>query len=182
MTRVPQTPKLVQRVQCRVDLALPARFDHRLHFDRVRTVDDAEDVVAAHEAEAGPGALQVVDGLAHVALGAEDEGRDAVLAVLDLFRLADLHQSFDDLGVGQAGVAEDGAARLEGLDDLVGLVAGEGEAGGRGVDFHGASEGLLRAGGHAVGFVEDDDLLPALGEGDFLLREAFDSVADDIDA
>ena len=102
--------------------------------------------------------------------------------MLDLFRFADLHQALDDLGVGQAGVAEDGAAGLQGFDDLVGLVAGEGEASGGGVDFHGAPEGLLGAGGHAVGFVEDDDLLPALGKGDFLLCETFDSVADDVDA
>ena len=39
---------------------------------------------------------------------------------------------------------------LNGLNDFCGLVAGQGKAGGRGVDFHGTSEGLLRAGGHAV--------------------------------
>ena len=71
---------------------------------------------------------------------------------------------------------------MDGFDDFVGGVAGEGEAGGGGVDFHCAAEGLLRAGGHAVGFVEDDELLAAGGEGDFFLGEAFDAVADDVDA
>ena len=86
------------------------------------------------------------------------------------------------MGVGEAGVAEDGAAGLDGFDNFVGGVTGEGEAGGGGVDFHCAAEGLLRAGGHAVGFVEDDEFLAAWGEGDFFLGEAFDAVADDVDA
>lgn len=96
----------------------------------------------------------------------------------DVFRRADLEEAREDLRVCEAGVAEDGAAGLEGLDDLVGGVAGEGEAGGGGVDLHGAPEGLLGAGCHAVGgelsgmgtrdggerlpvrFIEDDELLP----------------------
>ena len=86
------------------------------------------------------------------------------------------------MGVGEAGVAEDGAAGLDWFDYFVGGVAGEGEAGGGGVDFHSAAEGLLRAGGHAVGFVEDDEFLAAWGQGDLFLGEAFDAVADDVDA
>lgn len=115
----------------------------------MRAVHHLEDVVAVDEAEAGPGRLQVVDGLAHVAFGGEDEGGEAVVAVLHLFGVDDLEEAGDDLGVGEAGVAEDGAAGLEGFDDFVGGVAGECEAGGGGVDFHCASEGLLGAGGHA---------------------------------
>ena len=117
----------------------------------MRRVHNAKDVVAAHEAEPGPRRLQVVDRLAHVALGAEDEGGEAVVGVLDVFGGDDLQEATDDLGVGEAGVAEDGAAGLEGLDDFVGGVAGEGEACGAGVDFHCAPEGLLRAGCHAGG-------------------------------
>lgn len=112
----------------------------------------------------------------------------------------DLQEALHDLRVGEAGVAQDGAAGLEGLDDLVGLVAREGEARGAGVDFHRAAESLLRAGCHAgkemvlvveggrreeggvpVCFVEDDELLPTLREGDFLLGKAFDPVADYVD-
>ena len=71
---------------------------------------------------------------------------------------------------------------MQRFDDFVAGVAGEGEAGGGGVDFHGATEGLLGAGGHAVGFVEDDEFMSAGGEGDFFLGEAFDAVADYVDA
>ena len=71
---------------------------------------------------------------------------------------------------------------MDGFDDFVGSVASEREAGGRRIDFHSAAEGLLGAGGHAVGFVEDDEFLAARGEGDFFLGEGFDAVADDVDA
>ena len=182
VARVAQVPQLVQRLQRGVDLGLPARPDHRLHLDRVRRVHDAEDVVPAHEPEPGPRRLEVVDRLAHVPLGTEDERGDAVLGVLDLLRRADLHEPVDDLGVREAGVPQDGAAGLEGLDDLVGLVAGEGEAGGGRVDFHGAPEGLLCARGHAVGFVEDDEFLAPGGKGYFFLSEGFYAVADDVDS
>ena len=146
---VAEAPELLEALERLLDLAFPAGFQHGLDLDRVRTVDDLEDVVAAHEAEAGVGALQVVDGLAHVAFGAKDERGDPVVAVADVFRGADVQQARDDLPVGQVGVAEDGAAGLERFDDLVGRVAGEGEPGGGGVDFHGAPESLLRAGCHA---------------------------------
>lgn len=163
-------------------MRFPARFHDGLHFYGVGGVDDAEDVFAGYEAEASVRGLEVVDRLAHVAFGAEDESGDAVVGVFDVFGGADLQEAGDDLGVGEAGVAEDGAAGLDRFDDLIGGVAGEGEAGGGGVDFHCAAEGLLRAGGHAVGFVEDDEFLAARGEGDFFLGEAFDAVADDVDA
>jgi len=182
MTAIPQIPQLAHARDGLFDARAVARFDDRLHFDRVRTVDDAEDVFTAHEPEARGRALQVVDGLTHVALGAEHERREAIVCILDLFRLGNLQQAPHDLGVREAGVAQDGAAGLQGLDDFVGHVAGEGEAGGGGVDFHGAAEGLLGARGHAVGFVEDDEFLAAGGEGDFFLGEAFDAVADDVDA
>ena len=137
----------------------------------MRRVDDAENLIPANEAEARPRRLEVIDCLAHVALGAEHKRGDPVVGVVDVFRGAYLHEAVDDLGVCEAGVPEDSAARLEGFDDFVGGVAGEGEAGGRGVDFHGAPEGLLGAGGHAVGFVEDDEFLAAGGEGYFFLGE-----------
>jgi hypothetical protein len=40
----------------------------------------------------------------------------------------------------------------------------------------------LRAGGHRVGLVEDDEFVTAEGEGDFFLGEGFDAVADDVDS
>ena len=148
----------------------------------MRGVDDAEDVFAGYEAEAGVGGLEVVDCLAHVAFGTEDEGGDAVVGRFDGLGLADLHQAADDLGVCEAGVTEDGAAGLDGFDDFVGGVAGEGEAGGGGIDFHCSSESLLRPARHAVRFIEDNQFLPAGGESDFLLRKTLYAIADDIDA
>ena len=148
----------------------------------MRGVHDAEDVFAGHETEACVGGLEIVNGLAHVAFSAEDESSDTVVGILYVFRFADLQQAANDLGVGEAGVAEDSAAGLDGFDDFIGGVAGEGEAGGGRVDFHGAAESLLGAGGHAVGFVEDDEFLAARGEGDFFLGEGFDAVADDVNA
>lgn len=181
MTAIPQVPELAHARDGLFDARLVARFYHRLHFYRVRAIDDAEHVFAAHEPEARGRALQVVDRLAHVALGTKHERRDPIVRVFHLLGLGNLQQPPYDLGVREAGVAQDGAAGLQGLDDFVGHVAGEGEAGGGGVDFHGAAEGLLGARGHAVGFVEDDEFLAAGGEGDFFLGEAFDAVADDVD-
>ena len=66
-----------------------------------------------------------------------------------VFRGADLQEAEDDLRVREARVAEDRATRLEGLDDLIRLVAGEGETGGGRVNLHGAAEGLLGARRHA---------------------------------
>ena len=116
----------------------------------MRAIHHLEHIVPTHETESSPCRLEVIDGLPHIAFRAEDECGDAVVGVGDVFCGADLHKAVDDLCVSEAGVAKDGAAGLEGLDDLVRLVAGEGEAGGGGVDFHGAPEGLLGAGCHAV--------------------------------
>lgn len=47
---------------------------------------------------------------------------------------------------------------------LGGGVAREGEAGGVGVDLHGAAEGLLRLCGHGVRLIQDHDLVPTRRE------------------
>ena len=153
---VPQIPKLLQSFHRLVDLTLETRFDHRLDFDRVRGVDNTEDVFAGDEPEARSRGLQVVDCLPHIPLSAEDERRKAVVTVLYILRGRDGEEALGDLFVREARVAEDGAAGLEGLDDLVALIAGEGEARRGAVDFHCSTQSLLRAGGHAIGFVEDD--------------------------
>ena len=54
--------------------------------------------------------------------------------------------------------------------------------GGGRVYFHGAPEGLLRGGRHGVGFVQNDKLVAARGQRDFLLGEHFDFGADHVDA
>lgn len=66
-----------------------------------------------------------------------------------ILELAHLQQPLKNLRVGESSVTEDGASRLDGFDDLVGHVAGEGESSGVGVDLHRSSKGLLSSSGHA---------------------------------
>ena len=56
----------------------------------MRGVDDAEDVFAGYETETCEGGLEVVDCLAHIAFGAEDERGDAIVGIFNRFRFADL--------------------------------------------------------------------------------------------
>lgn len=70
---------------------------------------------------------------------------------------------------------------MEWLNNFVGLVACEGEAGRVRVDLHRASECLLRARCHAVGLVKDHNLVPPLRECDLLLRKSLDSLTDHLD-
>ena len=102
-------PELLQRLQRRVDVAPVTGLDHRLDLDRMRAVDDLEDVVAADETRTLVRALQIVDRLSHVPFGREDQGGDAVVRILHLLGLDDLHEPLDHLGVREAGVAQDGA-------------------------------------------------------------------------
>lgn len=126
-----------------VYFSLPARLDHGLYLDRMWTVHDSEDVITADEAEAGPSALQVVDGLAHVSFCAENQSCKPVFRTLDLFCFYNLHKALNDLGIGEASVSEDGTPRLQRFDDFVGLIACECEPRRVGVDLHCASESLL---------------------------------------
>ena len=98
------------------------------------------------------------------------------------FNLADFEQALEQLFVAQAGVPQDGTPRLDRFDDFVALVARECEPGRVRVQFHRAAEGLLRAGRHRVGFVEDDELVPPEREGDFFLRKRLYPVSHDVDA
>ena len=109
MTRIPQIPKFRQSLHRLLNLRLPTRLDHRLDFHWVRRVDDAEDILARHEAEAGKRRLQVVDRLTHVAFSGENERSYSVIRVLHVLCFAHLHQSRNNLRICEAGVAEDSA-------------------------------------------------------------------------
>lgn len=194
-------PELIQDLQCRIYLPLPAGLDHGLYLDRVRAVHDTEHIVTTDKTKARPSTLQVIDSLTHITLGTEDQGCNSVLGVLDFFSLADLHDPLDDLGVCQAGVAEDCTTRLEWFDDFVRLVAGEGETSGCRVDFHCTAQGLLSTGCHAkdigvsevgttegdlsqvlpIGFIQNDQLVPAWGQCHLFLCETLDAVANHVD-
>lgn len=69
---VAERPELLQALERAFDPAFPTCFEHRLHLDRMRAVHHPEHVLAAHQPEARCGALQIVDCLSHVSLGAED--------------------------------------------------------------------------------------------------------------
>jgi len=105
-----------------------AVLDHSLDLVRVRLINNSEDIVSIDETETSMSTLQVVDGLSHVTLCAEDQSSKTILGVFDLLSFAYLVQTLDNLSIGQTRVSEDCTTRLEWLDDLVGLVAGKGEA------------------------------------------------------
>ena len=68
----------------------------------------------------------------------------------DLLLLADVQEALQDVLLAQLGVAHDGAAGLDGLDDLGAGVAGQREARGIGVYLHCPPQRLLSASGHAA--------------------------------
>lgn len=53
MATVPQSPQLLQSFHRLLDLALPTRFYHGLHLDRMRRVYHLEHILPTHETEAG---------------------------------------------------------------------------------------------------------------------------------
>lgn len=70
---------------------------------------------------------------------------------------------------------------LQGLDDLVTLIARERESRRRTVYLHRPPQRLLRPRCHAVRLVQYHQLLSSLRQGDFLLREPLDAATHDID-
>ena len=64
-----------------VAAAVHAVLEHLADEHRVRLVADFEDVLERDGAKAGEGRLQVVERLAHVALGGEDERLEALHVV-----------------------------------------------------------------------------------------------------
>lgn len=71
--RVAVLPQRIQLLQRSIHIALGAATEHLLDDDRVRLVAHLEDVFGRDDAEARVGRLEVVERLAHVALGRKDE-------------------------------------------------------------------------------------------------------------
>ena len=134
--RVAERPHLVELVERRIDLAPVARRQQLVQQHRVRLVAHLEHVVRTHEPLARPCRLQVVDRLPHVPLGGEHDRREALVGVLDVLRLADLHQPAQQLLVRDAPKPQDRTATLNRFNDLVGLVAREAEARRVGINLH----------------------------------------------
>lgn len=74
-----------------------------------------------------------------------------LVAVWDVARSACCRPGVGPASRPAADPPDDGAARLDGLNDLRGGVAGQRKAGGGGVDLHGAAQSLLRPRRHAAG-------------------------------
>lgn len=109
--------------------------------------------------------------------GKNKEGEDST----HLFNLANLLQPPQQLLIAQPRIPQHRTPTLQRFDNLVTLVARKREPRRVAVELHRSSEGLLGARGHAVGFVEDDELVTAEGEGHFFLGKGFDAVPDDVD-
>lgn len=181
VARVSQIPQLPQRVKRRIHVSLKTCLEHGLDLDGVWGVYDLEYIVSRHHTETGMCRLQVVDRLSHITFRTKHQRGQTLVIVLDLLGLDDLQQPLDHLRIRQPRIPQDGTSRLERLDDLVGLVTRKREPGGIRVNLHRPAQGLLCARRHAVGLVENDNLVSARGERDLLLGEALDPVAHHID-
>lgn len=100
--------------------------------------------------------MQAVQGLkdghlSHVSLRREDDRLQAVVRHCQRLLLHHFLQTSQNLSIRQLRVAQDGAAGLDGLDDLVRGIAGQRKAGRLGVDLHDPPERLLGSIGHADG-------------------------------
>jgi len=160
----------------RTGLASNAVIDDASHGSWMRLITNLEDVLLVDVAETTVGSLKVVKGISHVTLGREDDGLQPTIGVAHLLGSADEFEPGQDLLIREAAVPKDCGAGLDGLDDLGGDVARQGETGGVGVDLHGPAEGLLGRRRHAVGLVKDDDLVAAGRKTDLVLSESLDLV------
>ena len=134
--RVTELPQMRQYLHGLVKLLLHAVLDHLLDEDGMRLVAHLEHVLAVHVSEAVVCGLQIVDGLSHVALGSKYDRLKTVVRVAQLLELAQLQQPLQYLFVAEFRVAQDGAPRLDGLNDFGRVIAGQTKPSCARVDFH----------------------------------------------
>mmetsp|Transcript_109925 Transcript_109925/g.354951 ORF Transcript_109925/g.354951 Transcript_109925/m.354951 type:complete len:332 (+) Transcript_109925:91-1086(+) len=173
---------LVHRGEGALPVPLEGRPEAAVDLLRLGLVVHPEDGLLGDGAEGVEGRLGAVEDVPHVALRREDQRLEPRLVVRRALRLQDVLQALHEVLVSDAAEAQDGATRLDGLDDLRRDVAGEGEARRLAEDLHRPPHCLLRRPGHAVGLVQDDDLELALRQGHLLLREALDLLPHHVDA
>lgn len=181
-TQFQHIPQLLQRIQGVVNLLLLTTFDHSLYFHRMRAIHDLEYIIAAYKAEASRSTLQVVDGLSHVPFCTKDKRSNTIVTVLNILCFADLIKPLHNLSICQPRVSQYGTSRLQRLNDLVALIAGERKPCRARIYLHRSPQRLLCPGCHAVCLIQNNDLLPARWKCDFLLREALDPISHNIDA
>lgn len=106
------------------EVALDRQFDRILNNLRVGLVTNLVDVLLGDlTLEARRCRLQIVQGVAHIALGRVDESLDTLLLSLKRFLLDDLLEAAHDFDVRQLREADDGTARLDRLNQLARVVA-----------------------------------------------------------
>ena len=120
--------------------------------------------------------------LSHISLSSKYDGFETLVRVTGILQLANFDDLLEDLSVAEFPVANHSATALYRFDDFIARIASEGEASGATVELHRAAQSLLGTFRHGVGFVQDNDLLPTFGQGDFLLGKHFDLVPDYVDA
>ena len=102
--------------------------------------------------------LQGGERFPQIALGDARDGFDRIVDDVEVLRRGHQRDLVLDFRVRERAESEDGATRLDGFDDLRGIVAREDESAGFCELLHDASQGALGVVGQRVGLVEEDDL------------------------
>ena len=104
------------------------------------------------------------------------------MKAVEFFLVYDRLQPLEHFLVGEFGKSHDGAAGLNWLDQFRAIVASQSESRGVRVVCHNHSESLLSALSHGIGLVQNNELMHAWWDSDFLMRKLFDFLSDDINA
>jgi len=146
---------------------LVAHLEHRALIDNVEPTGSA---------------LQAVDRLPQIAVCRENDGLETICRVAHVLLLADFLEPRVYLSVGWLGEAQDGAARLNWLNDLGRVVARQRKPRRGRVQLHRPAHGLLGCRSHAVRLVKDYNLVLASRQSHLLLRKHLNLVSHNVDA
>jgi hypothetical protein len=169
----------VHATHCLVDASsLCESKDGLDFFDRWGIADVQYEFISDGLALTGEVAgLDVVDGLAHIAVSDEEQRAEGLLSDLDSFSLDHSLEVELHLVVSQLAEPEDDAATLDGLDDLGGSVAAQHEASGLAKVADDHAQGMLCALRQTVRLVQHDDLSLACSKRHFFLCKRLDLLA-----
>mmetsp|Transcript_769 Transcript_769/g.2234 ORF Transcript_769/g.2234 Transcript_769/m.2234 type:complete len:244 (-) Transcript_769:389-1120(-) len=103
--------------------------------------------------------LQIVERMSHIPFGREQNGLQARFRIRDIFGPTHAQQTFEHLFVTEPRIAQNGRPRLNGFDNFGRNVARQTKARRGTKHFHGPSQGLLCGSRHAIGLVQDNNLV-----------------------
>ena len=161
ISRFPQSLNLVDRS---LGASIDTRLDNGLDSRWMRLIADFKDVCLINVSKARMRRLQVVERIPHVAFGGKYDCLEAIVCIRHLFGFTDLSKTSENLFVAQSTVTQNGGTRLNRLDNLGRDIACQGKASRIGVNFHGASKGLLSCLGHGISFIQNDNLVPNIDD------------------